>query len=143
MPCRHMGMRGRRPLGPRLGTQVRRTAVRTALQQLTDHGQSPWIHYLTRDWIQDDQRGLPRLIRCGITGAVANPASLATALAHTSAYDEQIRTLIPLLDDAEDFRRQLVRADAQQACDLLLEATAGDGALDGWVGLDLDPRTAD
>lgn len=117
--------------------------MRTALQQLTDHGQSPWIHYLTRDWIQDDQRGLPRLIRCGITGAVANPASLATALAHTSAYDEQIRTLIPLLDDAEDFRRQLVRVDAQQACDLLMAGAAGDGALDGWVGLDLDPRTAD
>ncbi|NUR25858.1 MAG: transaldolase, partial [Catenulispora sp.] len=115
--------------------------VRTALQQLADHGQSPWIHFLTRDWIRDEQRGLARLIRSGATGAVANPAALATALAHTSAYDEQIRTLIPLLDEAEDFRRQLVRLDAQEACDLLL-ATDGERPLDGWVGVEVDPRCA-
>jgi transaldolase len=116
--------------------------VRTALQQLADHGQSPWIHRLDRDWIRDEQHGLPRLIRSGATGAVANSAALASALARGSAYDEQIRTLIPLLDEAEDFRRQLVRVDAQEACDLLL-ATDGERPLDGWVGVEVDPCRAD
>ncbi|GAA2002020.1 transaldolase family protein [Catenulispora subtropica] len=122
--------------------------MRTALQQLADHGQSPWIHYLARDWILDDRHGLPRLVRSGVSGAVANPAALATALAHTSAYDAQIRTLVPLLDDAEDIRRQLVRVDAQQACDLLLETAEGTrplngwGPMDGWVGVEVDPHCA-
>jgi transaldolase len=118
------------------------TTARTPLQQLADHGQSPWIHDLTRDWIHDRRHGLPRLIGCGVTGAVANPASLATALAHSSAYDEQIQALLPMLDDSEDIRRQLVRVDAQQACDMVLETAVGGGPLDGWVGVEVDPRAA-
>ena len=116
--------------------------MRTPLQQLADHGQSPWIHYLERDWIHDHAHGLPRLLERGITGAVTNPAALATALARTAAYDEQIRTLAPLLDEPEEIRRQLVRVDAQQACDLLLERSDGDRPLDGWVAVDVDPRLA-
>lgn len=118
--------------------------MRTTLQQLAALGQTPWIHHLSRDWIHDDRHGLPRLIRCGITGVVADPASLAAALAHTTAYDDQIRTLSPLMDDSERVRRQLVRADAQQACDLLLETVVADKPMDGWVAVDIDPRrTAD
>jgi transaldolase len=120
---------------------IREKTVRTPLHLLADHGQSPWIHYLERNWIDDDRHGLPRLIRCGVTGAVANPAALATALARGTAYDEQIRTLVPLLEDPEEIRRQLVRTDAQRACDLLL-ATAGERQLDGWVGVEVDPRLA-
>lgn len=116
--------------------------VGTALQQLGDHGQSAWIHDLSRDWINDRRHGLPRLIGCGVSGAVSNPASLATALAHSTAYDEQIETLLPMLDDSEDIRRQLVRVDAQQACDMLLETAIGGGPLDGWVGVDVDPSAA-
>ncbi|NUR62255.1 MAG: transaldolase [Catenulispora sp.] len=116
--------------------------MRTPLQRLADYGQSPWIHYLERNWIGDDQHGLPRLVRCGVTGAVANAAALATALTRGSAYDEQIRTLIPLLDTAEEIRRQLVRVDAQSACDLFLETAPGDQPLDGWVAVDVDPRLA-
>ena len=114
--------------------------MRTPLQQLADQGQSPWIQHLTRSWIHDREHGLPRLLRRGIAGAVADPVALATALAHTSVYDEQIRTLSPLLDDTEEFHRQLVRADVRDACDLLLETVVGDKPLDGWVGVDLDPR---
>lgn len=116
--------------------------MRTPLHRLAEHGQSPWIHYLERTWIRDDRHGLPRLIRCGVTGAVANPAALATALTRGSAYDEQIRTLTALFDEAEEIRRQLVRVDAQQACDLFLEAAAGGQPLDGWVGVDVDPHLA-
>lgn len=116
--------------------------MRNPLQQLADHGPSPWIHHLERDWIRDDTHGLPRLVERGITGAVTNPAALATALTRTAAYDEQIRTLVPLLDEAEEIRRQLVRLDAQLACDLLLERSDGDKPLDGWVGVDVDPRLA-
>lgn len=112
--------------------------MRTTLRQLADHGQSTWIQYLTRDWIHDREHGLPRLIGCGISGVVADQVALATALAHTSAYDEQIRTLSPLLDDSDDFRRQLVRTDAQQACDALLETAIWDKPLDGWVGVEVD-----
>jgi transaldolase len=115
------------------------TPVRTTLQQLADHGQSAWIQCLTREWIHDREHGLPRLVRCGISGAVADPVSLATALAHTSAYDVQIRTLSPAFGDREDVRRRLVRDDARQACDLLLETAVGGKPLDGWVGVEVDP----
>ena len=111
----------------------------TPLQHLAERGQSPWIHRLTRDWIHDREHGLPRLVRCGVSGAVADPVALASALARTSVYDPQIRTLAPLLDDSEDLRRQLVRVDAQQACDVLLETAAGDKPLDGWIAVDIDP----
>ena len=119
--------------------------MRTTLQQLADHGQSPWIHHLTRDWVHDSDHGLPRLVRCGVTGAVSNPAALAAALSRTSAYDEQIRNLLsvlPLFEDSEEFHRRLVRVDARDACDLLLENAAGDKPLDGWIGVEVDPRFA-
>lgn len=109
------------------------------LQQLADHGQSPWIRGLAREGIRDRERGLPRLVRCGISGAVADPVSLASALAHTSVYDPQIRTLARSVDDTEDLRSELVCGDAQQACDLLLPAAARGKPLDGWVGVDVDP----
>jgi transaldolase len=128
----------------RSGPPREETRLRTPLQRLADHGQSPWIQHLARDWIHDREHGLPRLIRCGISGVVSDPVSLATALAHTSVYDEQIRKLLPLADGSEEVRRQLVRSDAQQACDLLLETVTGDKPLDGWVAVEVDPRfTAD
>lgn len=120
------------------------TTARTSLQQLADHGQSPWIHHLTRDWIRDSRHGMPRLMRAGISGAVSHPAALATALAHTSAYDEQIWSLSLLLNDSEEIRRELVRADAWEACNLLLDRPVEDPQpLPGWVGVEIDPRWAD
>jgi len=111
--------------------------VRTSLQRLAEDGQSPWVHHLSREWIHDPVHGLPRLVRCGITGVVSHPAALATALAHTTAYDEQIRT--SPADDTETLRRELVRDDARQACDLLLDSPLGDNPLDGWVAVEVDP----
>ena len=117
--------------------------MRTTLQQLAEHGQSPWVHHLARDWIHDPDHGLPRLIRRGVTGAVSNPATLVAALSGTTAYDEQIRTLLPVVEDSNEFHRQLVRLDARDACDLLLETAAGDKPLDGWIGVEVDPRFID
>ena len=116
--------------------------MRTPLQQLADQGQSPWIQHLTRSWIHDREHGLPRLLRRGIAGAVADPVALATALAHTSVYDEQIRTLSPLLDDTEEFHRQLVRADVRDACDLLRPVWERTSGVDGYVSMEVDPRIA-
>ena len=113
--------------------------AKTPLQQLAEHGQSAWIDYLSRPFVQQGE--LAGLVREGIVGVTSNPTIFQAAIAEGNAYDEQIRELLAGGEsDPKELFLQLARDDIRAACDILRESFDADS--DGWVSLEVDPTLA-
>ncbi len=112
-----------------------------------DHGQSPWVDNIRRDWLEDGT--LSELVARGVRGVTSNPSIFAKALTATNAYDEAIRSLGST--DPEHVFETLAAKDVQDACDVLApvyeaskrELQAGVRRhTDGFVSLEVSPRLA-
>jgi transaldolase len=113
----------------------------TPLNALAEHGQSPWIDYLSRPFVRDGD--LEGLIAQGVSGITSNPTIFQGAIADGDAYDEQLRELLATEDDPKEVFLQLAREDIRGACDLLRPVfDRGDSTRDGWVSLEVDPNLA-
>ena len=117
----------------------------TRLNDLYDeHGQSPWIDNIRRDWLNDGT--LARLVGEGVRGVTSNPSIFAKALATSSAYDDAVRTHAGL--DDESLFEALAVADVRDACDVLAgvhDASRVDSTRryrDGYVSLEVSPLLA-
>lgn len=113
----------------------------TPLQQLTEHGQSPWIDYVSRLFIRDGD--LAGLIEQGIVGITSNPTIFQGAIADGDAYDEQLREVLREESDPKEAFLALAQQDIRDACDMLAPTfERGDSTRDGWVSLEVDPNFA-
>ena len=112
----------------------------TPLKQLADHGQSVWIDYLSRNFIDDGD--LARLVADGVVGVTSNPTIFQGAIAEGHAYDEQIKAVSATESEPKEIFLALARDDIRAACDVLRHVwDEGDGK-DGWVSLEVDPNLA-
>jgi transaldolase len=111
------------------------------LQRLADHGQSPWIDFISREFVRDgDMQGL---IDDGIVGVTSNPTIFQGAIANGHAYDVQLREVLQGEQDPKEVFLALAREDIRDACDLLRGVfDRGDASRDGWVSLEVDPNLA-
>jgi transaldolase len=112
----------------------------TPLQQLHDHGQSVWIDYLSRPFVEDGE--LARLIEQGVRGVTSNPTIFQGAIAEGDAYDEQLREVLQSEDEPKEIFLALATRDIQAACDELRPVHDEGGGQDGWVSLEVDPNLA-
>jgi transaldolase len=113
----------------------------TPLQALTEHGQSPWIDFLSRPFVRDGDLGT--LVDEGIVGLTSNPTIFQSAIADGDAYDDQLREVLREERDPKEIFLALARQDVQEACDLLREVfDRGEPTRDGWVSLEVDPSLA-
>jgi transaldolase len=113
----------------------------TPLQSLSDHGQSPWIDYVSRPFLHDGD--LAGLVRDGIVGVTSNPTIFEGAISSGDAYDEQLREVLRSESDPKEVFLALAKEDIREACDLLREVfDRGDSTRDGWVSLEVDPNLA-
>jgi transaldolase len=115
----------------------------TQLQILRDHGQSPWIDFITRRFLEGGE--LAELIRQGVVGVTSNPTIFQKAIADDDLYDEQLQRLAEDDKDPYDAFIEIARDDIRSACDQLADiyaAPAPSGIRDGWVSLEVDPRLA-
>ena len=72
------------------------------LQQLYDeHGQSPWLDNLRRDWLTSGRLG--DLVALGVRGVTSNPTIFAKAIEGEDDYDEQFRSLVPAMTVEEAY----------------------------------------
>jgi transaldolase len=110
----------------------------TPLQQLTEHGQSVWIDYLSRPFLREG--GLAALVREGVAGVTSNPTIFQGAISDGDAYDEQLRELVTSESDPKEIFLALAREDIRAACDEL--RAIFDADKDGWVSLEVDPNLA-
>jgi transaldolase len=114
----------------------------TPLKQLSAHGQSVWIDYLSRPFVQDGD--LAGLVRDGVVGVTSNPTIFQGAIAEGDAYDEQLREVLKSETEPKEVFLALAVEDIKAACDLLRPVwdEAGENARDGWVSLEVDPNLA-
>jgi transaldolase len=112
--------------------------AKTPLQELADHGQSVWIDYLSRPFVQDGD--LAGLARQGVVGVTSNPTIFQGAIAEGDAYDEQIKEISATESEPKEIFLALAREDIRAACDILRETYDADR--DGWVSLEVDPNLA-
>ena len=115
----------------------------TPLHQLADQGQSVWIDFLSRNFVQGGD--LAGLIGDGVVGATSNPTIFQSAIAEGDAYDEQIKELTATETEPKEIFLALARDDIRAACDELRQIWSrppeGEGK-DGWVSLEVDPNLA-
>jgi transaldolase len=113
----------------------------TPLQQLAEHGQSPWIDYISRTFVHEGD--MDGLVREGIQGMTSNPTIFQAAIAQGSAYDDQLREVLEHESDPKEIFLALARRDIQDACDKLAPVFEhGESTRDGWVSLEVDPTLA-
>ena len=113
----------------------------TPLQSLADHGQSPWIDYISRPFVRDGD--MAALVRDGIVGVTSNPTIFQAAIADGTSYDEQLREVLREQTDPKEVFLALARDDIREACDLLRDVfERGESTRDGWVSLEVDPNLA-
>jgi transaldolase len=113
----------------------------TPLQQLREHGQSPWIDFLSRSFLRDGELG--GLVEDGIVGVTSNPTIFQGAIAEGGAYDEQLREVLEREQDPKEVFLALAREDIRAACDVLRPVfERGESSRDGWVSLEVDPNLA-
>jgi transaldolase len=114
----------------------------TPLTQLAAHGQSVWIDYLSRTFVDDGD--LAALVDQGVVGVTSNPTIFQGAIAEGDAYDEQLREVLKTETEPKEVFLALATQDIQAACDILRPVwdRAGENARDGWVSLEVDPTLA-
>jgi transaldolase len=113
----------------------------TPLQQLAEHGQSPWIDYLSRPFVLDGD--LEGLVRDGITGVTSNPTIFQGAIAEGEAYDDQIRELVEAgTTEPKDIFLAVATDDIRNALDILRDVFDRTDGVDGRVSLEVDPNLA-
>jgi transaldolase len=112
----------------------------TPLHQLAEQGQSVWIDFLSRTFVQGGD--LAGLIGDGVVGVTSNPTIFQGAIAEGDAYDEQIKELTATESEPKEIFIGLARDDIRDACDLLRQVSDDGNGKDGWVSLEVDPNLA-
>ena len=115
--------------------------ARSRLHELSAHGQSVWIDYLSRDLLASG--GLARAVEeDAVVGVTSNPTIFQKALAAGSSYDTQMRELLGGEEDDGEAFFQLAGSDVVVACDLLRPIYDATSRADGYVSFEVDPRLA-
>jgi transaldolase len=114
----------------------------TSLTQLSALGQSVWIDFLSRRFVQDGD--LAGLVEQGVVGVTSNPTIFQAAIADGDAYDEQLREVLKTETAPKEVFLALAVEDIRDACDILRPVwdQPGPTARDGWVSLEVDPTLA-
>ena len=112
----------------------------TPLEQLDEHGQSVWIDFLSRDFVEKGD--LQGLIDQGVRGVTSNPTIFQSAIADGDSYDEQLREVLKETTEPKEVFLQLATRDIQGACDLFKQVHDDGDGKDGWVSLEVDPNLA-
>ena len=115
--------------------------AKTPLQELADHGQSVWIDYLSRPFVQDGE--LSGLVDEGVQGVTSNPTIFQGAIAEGDAYDQQIREIVEGGEsEPKEIFVALASDDIRDACDVLRRVYDDGDGKDGYVSFEVDPRLA-
>ena len=111
------------------------------LHQLHELGQSTWLNYMRRAYIQSG--GLREHLADGIQGVTANAAVFEETISNHDDYDEQIRKELMAGIPTTRIQEALMVDDVQRAADLLHPIYESSDGLDGFASIELDPSLTD
>jgi transaldolase len=112
-----------------------------ATQKLHALGQSLWLDNITRELLTSGT--LRRYIdELSVTGLTSNPTIFDHAVAHSHAYDADIRRLVAAGKSDEVLFFELAVADLTEAADLFAPIYQRTAGVDGFVSLEVSPLLA-
>src|ERR671936_1536573 len=114
--------------------------AKNTLQQLHEHGQSPWLDYITRDILTNGR--LQELIALGILGLTSNPTIFQKAISGSDLYDDELRRLVRQRKSVEEIYDALVLNDIRAAAAILRPVSDRTNGRDGLVSIEEPPRLA-
>ena len=114
---------------------------KTRLQELSEHGVSVWLDYLSRDILENGKLA-QMMDRDAVVGVTSNPTIFQKALSSGNAYDEQLKELLTREDDGKEIFLALSAEDVKEATALLRSAWDKSDHTDGYVSIEVDPNFA-
>jgi transaldolase/glucose-6-phosphate isomerase len=112
------------------------------LAALHQHGQAPWLDFLSRKFIADGS--LKALVeRDGVTGVTSNPSIFEKAIVGSDDYDTSLKSVLGQGDrDVMALYEALAIEDIRNAADILLPVYKATKGRDGYVSLEVSPYLA-
>lgn len=111
------------------------------LGQLTAEDVAIWLDDIGRERLATGN--LATLVRdFHVRGVTSNPTIFAHAMAHGTAYDEQLHDLAVREVSVEEASRAVTTYDIRWACDVLRGVYDASDGVDGRVSIEVDPRLA-
>jgi len=112
------------------------------LAALHQHGQAPWLDFLSRKFIADGR--LKMLVeRDGVTGVTSNPSIFEKAIGEGDDYDAALKSVLGQGDrDVMSLYEALAIEDIRNAADVLLPVFKATKGADGYVSLEVSPYLA-
>jgi transaldolase / glucose-6-phosphate isomerase len=119
-----------------------RTSAANPLAALHQHGQAPWLDFLSRTFIADGS--LKVLVeRDGITGVTSNPSIFEKAIGGSDDYDAALKSVLGKSDrDVMSLYEALAVEDIRHAADVLRPVYNATKGQDGYVSLEVSPYLA-
>ena len=115
--------------------------AKSPLHELSEHGQSVWIDFLSRDMLRTGK--LERMMRDdAVVGVTSNPTIFQKAISAGDAYDDQLREVLRHERDPKEIFVHLASKDVGDALDLLRRVWDEGGGRDGYVSIEVDPNLA-
>ncbi len=110
------------------------------LNELANIGQSVWLDFISRSLIKSGE--LKNLINDGLRGMTSNPTIFDKAIANSSDYDEDIKSVVNSGLPVEDVYEKLALTDIGLAADEMLRVYNQTKGLDGYVSIEVNPHLA-
>ena len=107
------------------------------LHELNRMGQSPWLNYMRRSFIESGELRLR--MNDGIRGITANATIFQRALMASNDYDELLQAQLAAGMPTRRIHEALMVDDVQRTADMLHPIFESSGGLDGLASLELDP----
>jgi transaldolase len=115
--------------------------AKSRLHELSAHGVSVWIDYLSRDILEGGD--LARMMEeDAVVGVTSNPTIFQKAISQGNAYDEQLKEVLEEETDPKEIFYELAARDIAAACDLMRKVWDEGEGLDGYVSWEVDPTLA-
>ena len=114
---------------------------KTRLQELSEHGQSVWLDYLSRDILQNGKLA-EMMDGDAVVGVTSNPTIFQKAISSGDAYDEQLKQLLDTEDDLKEIFLALSAEDVKGGLELLRPVYDASRGEDGYVSWEVDPEIA-
>lgn len=105
-----------------------------------DHGQSPWLDNLRRDWITSGE--LAAWVDRGVRGLTSNPTIFERAIGSSNAYDAELEQLVSQGASVVESYWGLVSSDIRGALDILAPVHESSDGEDGYVSVEVSPLLA-
>jgi len=111
----------------------------TSIHETFALGQSIWLDYINKAMISG---GLQEWIDLGVTGVTTNPSIFENAIAKTSDYDDEIKSLAKAGKSSAEIYETLTLQEVGAAADIMRPVYDKTNGKDGYVSLEVNPLLA-